>query len=509
MRLNNLTRFLAFLLAVSGSVLWIACNKADSRASAASPDGKIPITTKSDDARKEFLQGRELSDKLLAQDSLQHYDKAISLDPDFAAAELARAGASPTAKEFFDHLKKAVALADKASPGEKLMILATEAGANGEAAEQKQYLEKLVASYPNDERAHFALGGYHFGQQEFEQAITHYRKATDLAPNYSSAYNILGYSYRQAGDFPNAEQAFKKYIELIPNDPNPYDSYAELLLRMGRFEESIAQYRKALSVDPKFFPSHLGISADLTYMGKPDEAVSELQKVEQNARNDGETRAAQFAMTVVDVDRGRMDGALKLLDEQYALGEKTNDVAAMSGDLQAKGNIFLELQKYDDAKKQFDDLVQLVDGSSLSQEIKDNSKLFHHYNLAAVAVGKKDFAAAKSETEEFRQKAETSKNPIQVKQAHELEGIVALAQKDYEGAIMHLEQASQQNPRNLFRLCQAYQAKGNTEKAQTYCGQVAGFNSLPLLNYAFVRTKAQKAVKAAATKKVAPVKSGN
>src|SRR5215470_19830237 len=119
MRLNNLTRFLAFLLAVFGSVLWIACNKADSRASAASPDGKIPITTKSDDARKEFLQGRELSDKLLAQDSLQHYDKAITLDPEFAAAELARAGASPTAKEFFEHQKKAISLAEKTSEGER------------------------------------------------------------------------------------------------------------------------------------------------------------------------------------------------------------------------------------------------------------------------------------------------------------------------------------------------------------------------------------------------------
>ncbi len=498
MRINGTHRLPAACLVAVGVVLWTACNKADSRASAAGAEGKIAITTRSEEARKEFLRGRDLSDKLLAQDSLQHYDKAIALDPEFAGAELARAGASPTAKEFFDHLKKAVALADKASSGEKLLILATEAGANGDAATQKQYLEKLVASYPNDERAHFALGGYHFAQQEFEQAITQYRKATDLAPNFSPAYNILGYAYRQAGDFPNAEQAFKKYIELIPNDPNPYDSYAELLLRMGRFDESIAQYRKALAVDPKFFPSYLGMAAALTYMGKPDEAVAELRNLEQTARNDGETRAAQFAMTVVDVDRGRMDSALQLLDKQYALGEKTNDVAAMAGDLQAKGNILLEMQRYDEARKQYEDLVRLVDGSSLSQEIKDNARLFHHYNLAAVAAGKKDFATAKAEAEEFRQKAETSRNPIQVKQAHELAGIVALAQKDYAEAINHLEQSSLQNPRNLYRLCQAYQAKGNTTKAQTYCEQVTSFNALPQLNYALVRAKAQKAVKSAA-----------
>ena len=55
--------------------------------------GKIPVTTKSEDARKEFLQGRDLSEKLLAQDSVQHFDKAIALDPEFASAELARANA--------------------------------------------------------------------------------------------------------------------------------------------------------------------------------------------------------------------------------------------------------------------------------------------------------------------------------------------------------------------------------------------------------------------------------
>ncbi len=162
-------------------------------APAASPGGgKIPVTTSSEEARKEFLQGRDLAERLLAQDSIQHFDKAVALDPNFALAELGRANASQTAKEFFDHLKKAVSLSGKASEGERLLILATEAGANGEAVKQKEHLDKLVAAHPNDERAHFNLGGYHFGQQDFAKAIVHYKKATELAPNYSPAYNILG-----------------------------------------------------------------------------------------------------------------------------------------------------------------------------------------------------------------------------------------------------------------------------------------------------------------------------
>src|ERR671927_462511 len=125
---------------------------ANAPAPAASPagDGKIPVTTSSEEARKEFLQGRDMAERLLAQDSLQHYDKAIALDPNFALAELGRANSSQTAKEFFDHLKKAVALAAKASEGERLLILANEAGANGEPVKQKEHLDKLVAALPND-----------------------------------------------------------------------------------------------------------------------------------------------------------------------------------------------------------------------------------------------------------------------------------------------------------------------------------------------------------------------
>jgi tetratricopeptide (TPR) repeat protein len=454
--------------------------------------GKIPSTTASEEARKEFLQGRDLAERLLIQDSIQHFDKALSLDPNFALAELSRANASPTAKEFFDHLKKAVSLSAKASEGERLLILGTEAGANGNTPKQKELLEKLVAAYPNDERAHFNLGGYYFAQQDFDSAIQQYKKATEIAPNYSPAYNILGYAYRQNQDYVNAEQAFKKYIELIPNDPNPYDSLAELFLKMGKFEDAIAQYRKALSIDSNFINSHLGIGAALMYQGKADEAAAEINKITSKARSDGERRTALFGLTVLALDSGKWDQALTEVDKQYTLGEKTGDVPAMAGDLQLKGNVLVEMGKYDEAKQAFERGLKMTADSNLSQEIKDNAALIQHYNLARIALGKKDLPVAKTEAEEFRKGAETTKNTVQIKQAHELAGMIALEEKNYDLAISELQQANQQNPQDLYRLCQAYQGKGDTAKAKESCTKAASFNSLPQLNYAFIRAKAKK-----------------
>jgi tetratricopeptide (TPR) repeat protein len=467
--------------------------EATSQAAAPTPasGGKIPVTTSSAEARAEFLQGRDLAEKLQGTDSFAHFAKAVSLDPTFAWAELSLANSAPTGKEFFEHLNKAVSLADKASNGEKLLILATEAGANNNLVKQKEYLDQLVAAYPDDERAHFNLGGYYFGQQDYPQAIEHYKKATELAPTYSTAFNILGYAYRQNNDYPNAEKTFQKYIELIPKDPNPYDSYGELLLKMGRFDDSVTQYRKALAIDPNFVGAHQGIAMDLLYAGKPDQAAAELANITKKARTDGERRTALFALTVVHIDGGKLAKALEDVDKQYVLGEKTSDVPAMAFDNQLKGNILLEMGKPDQAKVEFERGLKLTQGSNLSQAIKDNAALVSHYNLARTAVAKKDLAGAKSHADEFRKGASVSKNPAQAKQAHELDGIVALAEKDYDKAVAELQQANQQNPQNLYRLCQAYQGKGDAAKAKDSCARAANFNSLPQVNYALVRTKAK------------------
>src|SRR5215831_9111869 len=501
MRLKASSNYLLAVVVALSLTASSACNqtKDPTSANTSSEGGKIPITTKSEEAKSEFLQGRALAEKLLAQDSLAHFDRALALDPEFASAELARCNAAPTAKDFFEHQQKAVSLVDKASEGEKLLILASESGANGDVAKQKEYLEKLVTEYPSDERAHFNLGVYYFGQQEFAEAIKQCKKAAEIAPDYSPAYNILGYSYRQQGDYDNAEQAFKKYIELIPNDPNPYDSYAELLLKMGKFDDSIAQYRKALSVDPHFMASRFGISADLTYLGKPEEANAELQTIIGQARSDADTRLSLFGMAVVAADSGKFNQAVQEIDKEYAVAQKKNDEATMAADLQAKGNILLEARKYADSQKFFERSLQITEGSGLSQEIKENARRLQSFNLTMIAVGKKDYTIAKAEAEEFRKSAEMSKNPTQVKQAHELAGLIALAEKNYETAVAELEQANLQDPRNLYRLYEVYQGKGDNAKAQEYRSRAATFNPLLQLNYAFIRVKVQK--KAVADKK--------
>ena len=476
---------LAFILALGG------CAKKD--------EGKVPITTTSEEALTSFIAGRTLQENLRLTDAAEHFRKALDKDPNFAMAHLYLAGSAGTAKEFFDHLAQAVALSDKVSEGERLWILGTEAGSHADATKQREYYQKLVTLFPDDQRAQTLLGINYFGQQDYAKAVEFLQKATQIAPDFAPAYNQLGYAYRFLNQFADAENTFKKYTELIPNDPNPYDSYAELLLKMGRFDESIAQYRKALNVNPNFANSFAGIAAGLLYQGKYDDALAETQKAYVSARNDGEQRAALSMKTIIYVDEGKPDLALQEMEKQYAIAEKTNDVASMAGDLTAMGNILLEMGKYDEALAHFEKGTKIVAESELPQGNKDVNAMFSHFNTAQVALMKNDFKTAGAEQNTFRQLADQGKNENQIRLAHELAGMIALGQKRYDDAIAELQQANQQNPYNHYRIALAYAAKGDKDRARESCVRAAKFNGLPALfnglpglNYAFIRTKAEK-----------------
>jgi tetratricopeptide (TPR) repeat protein len=389
-------------------------------------------------------------------------------------------------------MKRAVALAGNASEGERLMILALEAGGNANPAKALEYQEALVAKYPADERAHFALGGAYFGRQEYDKAIAEYGKATEINPAFSPAYNLLGYAYRAVEQFDDAERAFRKYIELIPGDPNPYDSYAKLLMKTGRFEESVKQYRKALAVDSHFTPSKVGIATNLMLQGKHNEAAALMDDLYQAARDDADRRTALFTKGVILVDAGRTDAAVAVIEKEYALDAALADSANMSGDAQLIGDILLDAGRAADAAKRYAQALALVEQSSLSDDVKQDTRLADRYNRARVALANGDLPTAKSEAKAYTDGAASRQNNFRTRQAHALAGSIALKEKRYDEALAHLGQGNQQDPQVLYRTALAWQGKGDAAKAKEHAARAANANVLPLLTYAFVREKAKK-----------------
>jgi tetratricopeptide (TPR) repeat protein len=460
--------------------------------SATAMKGKVPVTTKSEEAKKLYDRGLAFADQIRFHEARQVFQQAAAKDPDFAMAHYQLALSSPSNKEAVAHLNQAIALSGSASEGERLAILSAQAGFNAEPAKALEYAKEAVDKYPEDERARQTLAFAYGGQQEHEKEADELTKAIELNPNFSIAYNSLGYSYRAMNKNAEAEEAFKKYIALVPNDPNPYDSYAELLMKTGRFDESIAQYRKALSIDPHFTNSYYAIAGDLMYQGKHAQALAEAQKLANAARNDGDRRLAFFTKALVYTDQGKTDLALKEMEKQFALDSRIKDPVQMAQDVNGIGIVLLEAGKPDQALKRFQQALDIQANSTLSSETKQDAKLAHHYNLARVALAKNDLATAKSEAEEYLKGAEEKENAFRIRQAHELAGLMAIREKDFDQAISELEKASQQDPYVVYQTAVAYAGAGDQAKAKETYKRAAEMYILPTINYALIRVKAGK-----------------
>ncbi|MEP6859150.1 MAG: tetratricopeptide repeat protein [Deltaproteobacteria bacterium] len=460
----------------------------------ARPSEKVPVTTASPDARDLYMKAQDLADKLRGTDAHELFAKAVAKDKDFALAYLGMANTSGTGKDFFDALGKAVALEDKVSPGEKLLIQAAEQGSKNDQAHQKESLDKLARMFPSDERVANLLGAYYFGRQDYAQSIAAYEKAIKINPAFTQPYNQLGYAYRFSNELPDAERTFKKYIELIPGDPNPYDSYGELLMEEGKFDDSVASYKKALAIDNNFVASYIGIGNDQMFQGKGDDARKTFAQFAKVARTDGERRTAIFWTAIAYSFEGAWDKAVAEGEKMVAIANERKDNAMLSNDYNFIGNTLLEAGRADEAAAKYKLQQEMNDKANLPAGVKETVKRTGLYDDARVALVKHDLKTAKARAAEYAKQVNVKQNPFEVRQAHELNGMVAIEDKQWKTAVDQLGHANQRDPRVLYLEAVAMKGAGDAKGSKAMAAKAANFNGLAP-NFGYVRAKAQALTK--------------
>ena len=451
----------------------------------------LPITTSSPEARALYLEGRDLVERLKATEGHFKTDQAVRKDPQFALGWLQWAQTSGTAKEFFAGMDKALATSSHASEAEQKFIRAADAGAKSRPAEQERLLAELAKQFPNDPRIQAQIGIVAFARQDYDGAVKSLSRAVELDPKFTLPYNQLGYAYRAQGKNAEAEKTFKKYAELLPDDPNPHDSYAELLMRLGRFDESVAEYKKALQIDPYFLSAYVGIANNQIFAGKGDDARATLKQMLTKARNDGEKRQVWFWTAETYAHEERWGDAIKSIEEEKKIADASGDLVSASQDLNFIGNLLLGAGKPAEAAQKFEESLKLVDRSTASDAVKEAAHRNHLFDMGRVAVAKGDLATARATATKYTTAVDAKKVPFEVRQAHELAGLVAVHAKEWDSALAELGKAGGQNPRVTYLTGLAWQGKGDSAKAAEAFKAVADYNQLNGI-YAFVRPQARR-----------------
>jgi adenylate cyclase len=184
-------------------------------------------------------------------------EEAIALDPEFAGAYYALAGA---------HMMD-VWFGSSKSPKESL----------DKAVELTQ---KAISLDPNDPRHYALLGNLYVMKRNYDKAIAEGEKAVALDPGGADVHAWLGMSLNYADKPKEAIPLFEKAIRLNPNGPTWYfHNFGHSYRLMGQYQEAITQYKKALCVAPNNIWAHLSLAATYSLLGRDEEARAEAEEV--------------------------------------------------------------------------------------------------------------------------------------------------------------------------------------------------------------------------------------
>ena len=216
-----------------------------------------------------YLRGQDYLYRLTKRSveyAIQLFEKAIELDPRFAAAYAACSSAYGQRYQYFAREEKyrlrAQELSFKALMYDgNLPEAYTAMGLSyflwGKLEEASASSRKAIELDPEDFVAHWTLGRIHFTNGEFEHAYRLFRRVIDLKPTFVTAHMDLAMTCDGLGRPDEARAARDRVLELLPNYllQNPDDSRARMLhavalAEKGRKDEALGEGGKALEISP-------------------------------------------------------------------------------------------------------------------------------------------------------------------------------------------------------------------------------------------------------------------
>lgn len=216
-----------------------------------------------------YLRGQDYLYRLTKRSveyAIQLFEKAIELDPRYAAAYAACSSAYGQMYQYFSRQEQ---YRDKAQEFSFKALMYDSNLPDAYAAMGLSYFiwgkfdeaaasgRKAIELDPDNFIAYWTLGRIHFSTGNFAEALELFQRVIDIKPGFYIAHADLAQTYHRLGRMAEAEATSRQLLEMMPNYllQNPDDSrarmfYAHALLKAGQKERAITEGAAALELSP-------------------------------------------------------------------------------------------------------------------------------------------------------------------------------------------------------------------------------------------------------------------
>jgi TolB-like protein/DNA-binding winged helix-turn-helix (wHTH) protein/Flp pilus assembly protein TadD len=247
-------------------------------------------------AYDEYLRGLTFANQRTpptTQKAIEHYERATTLDPEYALAWSALAAAHSASSINSDVAPLAV------------------------RSRVRDAAQKAVRSNPDLPEAHYALGHLNWILEwDWPAAETAFRRAIDLDPRYAWAYVGLGHVLSQSGRHGEALAAMRRARELDPQNAMAYALSSQVAFQARDYQAALDHASQAIALDQAFWIGHIMRGQAYEQSGQPTLALDALALA---ARFSG-ANSKSFAFRGYTLARaGRRDEAREVLTSLEAL----------------------------------------------------------------------------------------------------------------------------------------------------------------------------------------------
>jgi tetratricopeptide (TPR) repeat protein len=235
--------------------------------------------------------GKALDDMGQHEDALKAYDEFLAAEHrsrNLAVAHVNRGYALARLDKHEEALKEYQNALENA-PGDVLILanIGVELAKAGDPDAGIAQLQSLVDGNVNADSVPFAflqLGILFQGKNDWQRAGEHFRRATDLRPNYTEAHTKLAYVLAQEG---RRSEALTEYIKVARLSPREVDRrYSQVLANQwlgntlrdqGQYAGAASAYREAIRLKPNYRAAHCELGFVLEKQRHLSQAIQEYR----------------------------------------------------------------------------------------------------------------------------------------------------------------------------------------------------------------------------------------